>query len=83
MKVKVSTGHKVIVKVKAEIGNVSVPVYSGEYEVIPRTSTDVVLKTSGMKMKENITVKPVPFFEVENPQGGKSIFIPDGDLMEA
>ena len=80
MKVKVSTGNRVVVK--TESGKVSVPAYKGSYEVTPRTSTSITLETSGKRLENDVTVNAVPLYEVSNPQGGVSIYIPDGESME-
>lgn len=48
--------------------------YEGEYEVTPRTVAQV-LPTKEKNMKDNVTVKEIPFYEVDNLQNGKTVYI--------
>lgn len=48
--------------------------YEGEYEVTPRTVTQV-LPTKEKNMKNDVTVKEIPFYEVGNLQNGKTVYI--------
>lgn len=48
--------------------------YKGEYEVTPGVS-DVFLYTKDKLMEDDVTVHPVPFYEVSNPSGGNTITI--------
>lgn len=42
--------------------------YEGEYEVTPKVE-EQVLPTKGKGMKEDVTVKAIPVFEVSNEHG--------------
>ena len=44
------------------------PVYSGAYEVIPKTVAQT-LETKDKKMKDNVSVLAIPYFEVSNTDG--------------
>ena len=50
--------------------NPSLPIYSGEYEVIPKVDEEQILHTSGYAMAQDVKVKEIPFFEVKNTAGG-------------
>lgn len=59
-------------------GALSLPVgykdYTGEYEVTPATVPQV-LETADKRMNSDVTVKEIPYYEVSNPQNGKTIII--------
>lgn len=50
------------------------PVYSGVYEVTP-DRTEQSLSTANKRMLDDVTVHPIPYFEVSNPSGGKTVTI--------
>lgn len=52
-------------------------VYSGVYEITPKTNKDVVLETAKKYMEQDITVLKVPFYQVSNEQGGITVYIGD------
>ena len=58
--VVVRTGHKT---------------YEGPYEVTPKADEQQTLQTKGMSMKEDMTVKAIPYFDVSNNAGGQTIYI--------
>lgn len=49
--------------------------YSGEYEVVSLIDQDVELDTAKRYLNQNITVRAIPYAEVSNPSGGKTITI--------
>ena len=51
------------------------PTYDGEYEVRPKPFLDQVLETKNKSMLDNVTVFEIPYSEVENPGGGKTVNI--------
>jgi len=51
-----------------------VPVYHGDYEVIPDANNDQILYTSNKILKDDITVKKVPYFETHN-ESGTTVYI--------
>lgn len=61
-----------------ELGQVmevpTAPAYTGEYEVIPKF-TEEVLKTKNKLMKDNVVVYPIEVARVSNPSGGTTIYI--------
>lgn len=57
-------------KVDLSQGSTKIPVYSGEYEVIPKVEEDIILETSGYAMAEDVVVKEIPYYEVKNSAGG-------------
>ena len=46
----------------------TVPVYSGAYAVTPKTVAQT-LETKDKKMKDNVSVLAIPYFEVSNTDG--------------
>lgn len=48
--------------------------YSGTYNVIPRTS-EQILPTKKKSMEDDLTVEAINYLEVMNPQGGKTVTI--------
>lgn len=48
--------------------------YLGAYEVIPSTE-DQVLRTKNKGMRDDVTVRSVPFHEMNNEQGGSTVII--------
>lgn len=51
-----------------------IPAYEGNYEVNP-TFADQILDTSGLLMEEDVTIKPIPIYEVSNNAGGTTVII--------
>lgn len=52
----------------------ALPYYTGAYEVTPKTYGQI-LSTKNKSMAENVRVFSIPYFEVSNPQGGKTVTI--------
>lgn len=50
------------------------PAYEGAYEVTP-IYDDVILETNQRYMTDDVTVKAIPVYEVQNPSGGTTIII--------
>ena len=48
--------------------------YDGEYEVIPRVDSQT-LPTKKKVMKDDLTIKEIPFFDVSNNSGGTTVYI--------
>ena len=55
-------------------GGTALPVYDGDYVVVPR-KVEQVLETKNKSMRENVTINPINYLEVSNPQGGKTATI--------
>lgn len=53
----------------------TIPVYNGEYTVIPKVDEEQILETSGYAMAKDVTVKEIPYFEVKNTAGGTTATI--------
>ena len=64
---------------QGEIGvflNAGMPeTYEGETTVIPKARKDVLLPTKDTVVREDITVKQVPYYATSNEAGGKTIYI--------
>lgn len=50
--------------------------YEGEYEVIPKT-IDQTLETKKKTMKDDLTVKAIPYYQTSNTAGGYTAIIGD------
>jgi hypothetical protein len=48
--------------------------YEGDYTVTPKVS-EQTMPTKGKVMQDDVTVKPVPFFNVGNTSGGNTVYI--------
>ena len=53
----------------------TLPIYSGEYEVIPKVEEDTTLATTGYAMAKDVVVKEIPHYEVKNSAGGTTFTI--------
>jgi hypothetical protein len=51
------------------------PKYDGVYEVTPQTEAAVTLKTAEKYLSEDVTVKKIPYYEVDNESGGTTVYI--------
>lgn len=49
-------------------------VYTGAYEVDP-TVDGLVLETANKRMLKDVTVNPIGYSDVDNPEGGRTITI--------
>lgn len=70
--------------VKFDIGSVKVingggggTPYDGDYVVTPKINEAVVLETKQKTMRDNVTVKKIPQYEVSNPFGGYTLIMGD------
>lgn len=54
-----------------------IPVYIGDYDVIPKVYEDQVLATKNHRMTRDVTVRKVPQYEVSNNEGGVTLIIGD------
>ena len=62
----------------AELGEISLfrfPLYDGPYQATPSPEEDIVLETEGKRMTQQVTLLKIPYAEVNNPAGGKTITI--------
>ena len=49
--------------------------YTGEYEVISKVNEDETLDTAKKYLRNNIVVKAIPYAEVSNESGGRTVTI--------
>ena len=52
----------------------SIAPYNGKYEVIPTVEGET-LQTKNKYMAKDLTVQPIPYFEVGNLTGGTTVYI--------
>lgn len=48
--------------------------YIGEYEITP-TVDGTTIPTADKRMRKDVTINPIPFFDVSNESGGTTIYI--------
>lgn len=48
--------------------------YTGKYEVTPNPEGEV-LETANKMMVDDVTIHPIPYQDVDNPQGGRTVTI--------
>ena len=53
----------------------TIPIYNGEYEVIPKVEEDIILQTKGYAMADNVKIKEIPSYEVKNSAGGYTFIV--------
>lgn len=53
----------------------AIPAYDGKYTVVPKTTSQELL-TKDKKMKDNVTIKSIPYFETSNEEG-TTVYIGD------
>lgn len=56
---------------------VPVQPYEGDYSVVPKVVSDVILPTEGKQMKSDVAVLKIPQYEVSNDAGGKTLIMGD------
>ena len=49
--------------------------YDGEYVITPKLSEDVILKTKAKVLRDDLTIRKIPQYEVSNESGGKTFII--------
>lgn len=49
--------------------------YYGSYSVNPKTNSDIILQTKNLIMTENLIVKKIPYYQVENVSKGDTVYI--------
>ena len=76
VKVAVISQEPVDVQVDAvtRIPSGDVPAYDGPYEAIPKVEAQT-LPTAKKIMREDVSVRAIPYFDVSNPAGGNTIYI--------
>lgn len=55
-------------------GGEQLPWYEGSYSVTPRKQS-IILPTKNKSMRNDVEVFQIPYTEVSNPQGGKTVTI--------
>ena len=53
----------------------SYPTYEGEYTVTPATENEITLATAQRLLLANVRVNKIPYAEVSNNKGGKTVTI--------
>lgn len=71
--VQISEPYVINLEIQEGSGGV-LPYYDGSYNVIPRI-VGQTLETKNKSMRDDVTVDPINYAEVTNPQGGKTVTI--------
>lgn len=53
--------------------------YQGEYETVSKAFQDSYLETKNKRLRKNIRVKEIPYYEASNPSDGVTVYI-GGDI---
>jgi hypothetical protein len=48
--------------------------YEGDYTITPKIDAQT-MATKGLVMREDVTVKAIPFYNVSNTSGGSTVYI--------
>lgn len=78
IKTKAKIDSKKTITGKVTYGNGTgeyVPVYDGDYEIVPVAFQDITLPTKDKKMMGDVVVKEVPYYETSNLSGGVTVYI--------
>ena len=51
-----------------------VPVYDGPYEAVPKVTAQT-LPTAKKLMRDDVSIRAIPYFDVSNSAGGNTIYI--------
>ena len=51
-----------------------IPEYQGVYDVIPKV-VEQRMETKNKVMRDDVTIKSIPFFNVSNTSGGSTVYI--------
>ena len=51
--------------------------YTGDYEVTPKIYTSVTLPTKDKTLRDDVTVRKIPQYEVSNQAGGNTLIMGD------
>ena len=66
--------HEVTLNFSEYIRGGNLPWYTGSYSVIPTPSGET-LPTKNKGMRSDLDIEPIPYSEVSNPSGGKTVNI--------
>lgn len=69
MKLKYKQNNTWVEASTLNIKTSELPTYEGEYEVTPKVYENKTLQTKNHSMKDDITIKKIPQYEVSNPDG--------------
>ena len=64
----------IVVNAVSNGGSADVETYEGVYEVTPKTEAQT-LETANKFLENNISVFAIPYFDVSNTAGGRTIYI--------
>lgn len=65
---------KVLMAIGGEWKASELPIYKGTYEATPKMQSST-LETRGKFMQDDVTINPVPVYEVSNTTGGTTVYI--------
>jgi hypothetical protein len=62
-------------------GSPDAEIYEGAYEVVPKADEAQTLQTAQKYMTRNVNVHKIPYYEIDNPAGGTTIYIGTDDEL--
>lgn len=74
LKIRIRPPQPVKVTIAGSGGGTIYPEYDGAYAVTPAVEGQA-LPTAQRLMREDLTVRAIPFFDVTNPAGGSTVYI--------
>ena len=78
-KLEVSTEYKpseMPAAIRSISGGGTLPYYTGSYDITPKLTTQT-MGTNQKSMSGDVTIRPISFHEVSNPEGGYTLTIGD------
>lgn len=67
--ITIAGDESIDVELSSTVSVVGGDYYTGDYEVTPKSDTAVILPTEGLVMRDDVTVRKIPYYETSNPTG--------------
>ena len=68
-------GSVVTAHIQSAVARIVDNPYQGDYTVILKIATDIILPTAQKSMSQNVTVKEIPVYITGNESGGNTVII--------
>lgn len=68
-------GSVVTAHIQSAVARIVDNPYQGDYTVVPKIATDIILPTAQKSMSRNVTVKEIPVYVTGNEAGGNTVII--------
>ena len=63
------------IKIEIKPGGEILPAYTGDTEFTPLAWKEQVLETANKTLRDNITIREIPYSSISNPQDGRTVYI--------